>query len=268
MIDPEILAHYALGFERDRLSSESSKPIERVRTQDVLARVLPRVPARVLDVGGASGVYAAWLAGLGYRVHLIDPVPLHVEQAMEASAAAEAPFTAALGDARCLDEERESYDAVLLLGPLYHLIDAEDRVGALMEALRVVKKGGVVIVAAISRFASLLDGLASGSLGDPTFASMVEADLSDGIHRNPTNRPEWFTTAYFHRPDELADEVVASGLDLEQVLGVEGPGWLMGAATQSEQVDENVLRVARELEAEPSVVGASMHLLAVARRPG
>lgn len=267
MIDPEILAHYALGLERDRLSRGASTPIERTRTQDILGRVLPPIPARVLDVGGASGVYAAWLAGHGYRVHLVDPVPLHVQQAREASEAAEAPFTVALGDARALEEAAETYDAVLLLGPLYHLIDPDDRVAALKEASRVVKRGGVVVAAAISRFASLLDGLVSGTLDDPAFASMVEADLSTGIHRNPTNRPEWFTTAYFHRPEELTDEVVASGLELQGVLGVEGPGWLMGAATEGEQVDEQVLRVARDLEAEPSVVGASMHLLAVARRP-
>jgi ubiquinone/menaquinone biosynthesis C-methylase UbiE len=267
MIDPEILAHYALGLERDRLSRGVSTPIERLRTQEVLARVLPPMPARVLDVGGASGVYASWLAGCGYHVHLIDPVPLHVEQARESSDAGDAPFTVASGDARALEEADETYDAVLLLGPLYHLIERDDRIAALGEASRVVKRGGVVIAAAISRFASLLDGLVSGSLVDPAFASMVEADLSAGVHRNPTNHPEWFTTAYFHRPEELADEVVASGLDLDGVLGVEGPGWLMASGTESDDVDEQVLRVARDLEREPSMVGASMHLLAVARRP-
>ena len=74
-IDAEILAHYAEGREHARLTSAPS--LELLRTEVLLERFLPAPPARVLDVGGASGVYASWLSGRGYQVHLIDPVPLH-----------------------------------------------------------------------------------------------------------------------------------------------------------------------------------------------
>jgi ubiquinone/menaquinone biosynthesis C-methylase UbiE len=267
MIDPEILAHYDLGLERDRLSQGVSTPIERIRTQDILGRFLPPAPARVLDVGGASGVYALWLAGRGYDVHLVDPVPMHVDQARQASEQSGVPFTVGLGDARALEEPDASADAVLLLGPLYHLLDRSDRVLALSQAARVLKPGGVVVAAAISRFASLLDGMAEGVLADPTFSAIVETDLATGVHRNPTNRPEWFTTAYFHRPEELSGEITDSGLEFEEVLGVEGPGWLCTPPVDGDAVDEAVLQVARALESEPSVIGTSAHLIAVARRP-
>ena len=267
MIDPEILAHYELGEEHDRLGSGVSTPIERLRTQEILARVLPPAPASVLDVGGASGVYASWLAGRGYAVHLIDPVPLHIQQAQALAESLPKPFTAALGDARGLAERDGSVDAVMLLGPLYHLLDRGDRVLAWKEAARVVRPDGVVVAAAISRFASLLDGLTMENLDDPTFRGIVDADLETGIHRNPTDRPEWFTTAYFHRPEELASEVTDAGLEFEGVLGVEGPGWLCASPVDGDNVDEAVLRVARELESEPSVIGTSAHLLAVGRRP-
>lgn len=267
MIDPEILAHYDLGLERDRLSRGVSTPIERIRTQEILGQVLPPPPARVLDVGGASGVYASWLAAQGYAVHLIDPVPLHIEQAKQVAESLSAPFSVALGDARQLIESDGSVDAVLLLGPLYHLIDRADRVQAWKEAGRVVVPGGIVIGAAISRFASLLDGLAEGALDDPAFSAVVEADLETGVHLNPSERPEWFTTAYFHRPEELASEVADSGLEFGGVLGVEGPGWLCATSVDGDNVDESVLRVARALESEPSVIGSSAHLLAIARRP-
>ena len=112
----------------------------------LLERFLPAPPARVLDIGGASGVYASWLSGRGYQVHLIDPVPLHREQAM-----ADGRFSVASGDARHLAEDDGSYDAVLLLGPLYHLTDRTDRVGALAEARRVTRPGGIVAAAVISR---------------------------------------------------------------------------------------------------------------------
>ena len=75
----------------------------------------------------------------------------------------------------------------------------------------------------------LLDGLWRGWLGDPLFRAIAERDLVDGQHRNPdpARYPQWFTTAYFHRPEELVDEVRDAGFDAVSLLGVEGPGWLM-----------------------------------------
>ncbi|HEY6785838.1 MAG TPA: methyltransferase domain-containing protein, partial [Trebonia sp.] len=74
-IESEVLAHYAEGREHGRLTSRQS--LELLRTRVLLERFLPAAPARVLDVGGGSGVYASWLADRGYQVRLIDPVPLH-----------------------------------------------------------------------------------------------------------------------------------------------------------------------------------------------
>ena len=264
MIDPEILAHYELGHERDRLAQGISSPIEFARTKEILTRFLPPAPATVLDVGGASGAYATWLAELGYTVHLIDPVPLHIEQARQLSASGSDSFTVALGDARQLEAADGSLDAVLLLGPLYHLIESADRLQALAEAARVARPGGVIVVAGISRFASLLDGLASKHLDDQDFAAIVRDDLETGVHRNVDQRPGWFTTAYFHRPEELRAELVTAGLQVEALLGVEGPGWLTASDVDGE-VPEVLLWAARAVEAEPSAVGLSAHLLAIAR---
>jgi ubiquinone/menaquinone biosynthesis C-methylase UbiE len=257
-----MIAHYGTGYERDRLKAGTSR-IEFARTTELLGRHLPPPPAAALDVGGGPGAYASWLANAGYRVHLVDPVPLHVEQASEASAGGTL-FTASLGDARHLEDGDDSYDVVLLLGPLYHITDRDERVAALAEAGRVVRPDGVVVAAAISRFASLLDGLMHGYLSDPTFHSIVERDLADGQHRNPSDRQEWFTTAYFHRPDELAAEMEDAGLVFDALFGVEGPGWLAGSWDDPSGRDD-ILRVARALEREPTVIGVSAHLLAFAR---
>lgn len=266
-MDEEAIArHYLSGYERDRLAGGTSG-IEFARTKEVLQRFLPPPPAGVLDVGGGPGAYAGWLAGLGYQVHLIDPLAIHVEMATEAAKRASRPFTASLGDARRLDQPDAAFDAVLLLGPLYHLTKRSERLQALREAARVARPGGIIAAAAISRFASLFDGLVSGYLGDPTFDAIVERDLLEGQHRNPTERIEWFTTAYFHHPAELQSEVVAASLAFEALFGIEGPGWLLQEVGADNERWEHVIRVARAIEQEPTLLGLSAHLLVIARKP-
>jgi ubiquinone/menaquinone biosynthesis C-methylase UbiE len=265
----EILAHYARGQEAARLLTGKNQ-LELARTQELLVRHLPPPPRVVLDVGGGPGVYACWLARQGYAVHLVDAVPLHVEQARAASARQPEHAVASLrvGDARRLDEADASVDAVLLLGPLYHLTERADRLTALREARRVLKPAALVFAAAVGRFASLFDGLFHEMYADPDFAAIVERDLRDGQHRNPTPR-DYFTTAFFHRPDELAGEVREAGFAVEDVVGVEGPGGLLpDFARRWADPDERarLLWVARVLEREPSLLGMSDHLLAVARR--
>jgi ubiquinone/menaquinone biosynthesis C-methylase UbiE len=269
--DAEAVAtYYALGLERDRLTSGTGA-LELARTQTLLERYLPPPPAVIADVGGGPGRYALWLAERGYRVHLVDPIPLHIEQARAASGArANAALASAeVGDARALELQNERADGVLLLGPLYHLPERADRIQALAEARRVCRRGGVIVAAAISRFASTLDGLRGGYLEDPAFASIAAGDREDGRHRNPTGDPRYFTTAYFHRPEELAEECSAAGLTHEATLAVEGVGWLLPDLDTRLADDRRravLLDAIAAVEAEPALVGASAHLLAVARK--
>jgi SAM-dependent methyltransferase len=219
----------------------------------------------VLDVGGAAGIYARWLTELGYEVHLVDPVQEHV-QAARASAPPIA--SARLGDARSLDRADESVDAVLLLGPLYHLTESEDRHRALAEAWRVLRPGGLVAAAAISRFASLLDGVMRDYLEDPRYAAIVERDLRDGQHRDATGR--YFTTAYLHAPDELEGEVRDAGFVETATLAVEGiGGWQpeVGAWMADPARRDRLLAAIRAVEREPSLMGLGPHLLVIGRRP-
>jgi SAM-dependent methyltransferase len=258
--------HYSGGVEEGRLDRGTSS-LEYERTKELLDRFLPPPPASVLDVGGGPGAYSAWLAQRGYQTHLIDPVPLHVEQAVARANRLGLDYTAALGDARALEEDAVSWDAVLMLGPLYHLTDHKDRIQALREARRVVRPGGIVAVAMISRFASLFDAVVHGYLDDPDFAQIVERDLRDGQHRNPTGNPDWFTTAYFHRPEEIPAEFAAAGLHLEGLFGIEGLGHLVPDLLDEPAGRARLIRAARAIEEEPSLSGLSDHLLAIAR-PG
>jgi ubiquinone/menaquinone biosynthesis C-methylase UbiE len=269
-MDPAIESHYGTGYERARLFPGGTPALEFVRSIELLDRLLPAPPARVLDVGGGPGTYAAPLARRGYRVHLVDAMPLHVEQALQvAGSDPAAAFTAVLGDARDLPATAGSQDAVLLFGPLYHLTEAGHRRQALAEARRVLRPGGRLVAVAISRFASLLDGVYEDWLDDPQFRRIVDQDLADGQHRNPdpVGTPERFTTAYFHTPDGLASEVGQAGFTGTALYGVEGPCWPLRRDWADPRRREQMLFAARAVETQPSMLGFSLHLIAAAAKP-
>lgn len=269
-IDPAIADFYHRTPEEDRLQ-QGAFILEELRTRELIERHAPPPPATVLDIGGAAGAYALWLAEAGYAVHLVDPVQRLVEQAERRSAAYRRPLASCrVGDARALAFPDGSADIVLLLGPLYHLTESADRSRALGEARRVLRPGGRLFAAAISRWASALDGLSRDLFRDPRFAAIVEQDLRDGRHRNTTERLDYFTTAYFHRPDELRAEVVEAGFMIDGEYGIEGPGWMLpDVAERLADPDRraHLLQVARQLELEPAILGVSAHLLVVARTP-
>ena len=119
-----------------------------------------------------------------------------------------------------------------MLGPLYHLTTRDDRITAISEARRALRHDGVVLAAAITRCVSALDGLRSHLFDDPVFGEIVKRDLPEGQHRDALpdgsrGRQSYFTTAYSHRPEELADELGAAGLRHYATLAVEGPAWLL-----------------------------------------
>ena len=268
-VDSAIADYYLNAPEEHRLERGASL-LEALRTRELIGRFAPKAPATVCDIGGAAGAYALWLASRGYTVHLVDPVERLVQEASRRSEESLHPITSCqIGDARCLPFADQSADVVLLLGPLYHLTQMQDRARALAEAARVLKPGGYLFAAAISRWVSTLDGLASDLFSDPEFGAIAAQDMLDGQHRNNTARLDYFTTSYFHRPDDLRAEILGSGLELMGVFGVEGPGWILHdvadrLANPRRRLD--LLRVARQLEAEPAMLGMSAHLLGVARK--
>jgi SAM-dependent methyltransferase len=251
--------YYSRGGEVDRLNVGVGR-LEFLRTQDVLRRLLPRAPARVLDVGGGAGVHARWLADDGYRVRLVDPMPLHVHHA-----AAIAGVDAVLGDARRLAEPEATYQAVLLLGPLYHLPERRDRVTALKEAVRVAAPGGIVVAATISRYAGLYDTLVRRSYLDPEVRRITDAEVVTGVHE-PFGQ-DLFTHAYFHHPDEIVDEFRDAGMSRVTRYALEGGAWLFADRDGWLEGDERtttLLEALRSVEQEPSLFGVSSHLLTVA----
>ena len=157
-----------------------------------------------------------------------------------------------------------------MLGPLYHLVERLDRLQALYEARRILRPRSVLFAGSISRFASLIDGLSRGFFQDADFRKIVETDLTHGLHRNPTSQAAYFTTAHFHRPEELGAEVSDAGFGDVQLFAIQGPAWstaqfrnIWNDAVQRQKL----LEFLSLIESEPSIQGASAHVMAVAFRP-
>jgi len=266
----DIVSFYGAADEKGRLLTGLG-PLEFARTKEILQRHLAPPPAVILDVGGATGRYSLWLAKEGYEVHLIDPVPGHIEEARQASFdQPETPIKSiSLGDARRLEFADGTADAVLMFGPLYHLTRIEDRLQALREADRVLRIGGLIFAVGISRFASSLEGLVNGHIANDEFVSIIVQDLKDGQHRNPTGNLTYFTDAHFHRPEELRGEVEDAGFAPVALLMIDPfayhlEGFFRNWSDASKR--EQMLDILRKIESEPSLMGAGPHLMCVGRK--
>lgn len=259
--------YYERGLEANRLSADGAGRLEFERTKEIVLRRLPPAPATIADIGGGPGRYSLWLAELGYRVLHRDLVPLHVEQVRQATGN-DVAIDAALGDARSLDLADASVDAVLLLGPLYHLQRRADRIQALREAGRIVRPGGPVFAAAISRWAARLDGVLQKRLYQdvPQFLQFVDPLERTGVM--PAVVPGWFC-GYAHRPGQLRAEFASSGLAVADLVCVEGAGYLLNDLDErmADAADwQVVLDTARAHERVPELMGLGPHLLATGLR--
>lgn len=264
-LDPAVRAYYEQGTEAGRLLGGTLKgALELERTKELILRDLPPGTLDVLDVGGGAGVYASWLADQGHRVSLIEPIPVHVQQAREA----DGRITAELGDARDLSSDDRSVDLVLLLGPLYHLLDGDERVAALSEAHCVLRPGDTLIAAGIARFSFLLDLLVVRD-------EIHEAGLLEAVSRTVAtgeflgDEYEMFTNAYLHLPEELSQETQTAGFTSPQIFSIESFGCLVpdfADRWEDPKRRKALLEAVRLIEAEPSIQAAAGHLLAVAEK--
>jgi ubiquinone/menaquinone biosynthesis C-methylase UbiE len=261
----EIINYYTNCNEKERLAYEYS--IEKIRSQEIISRYLSKDNLKILDIGGANGVYSFWLAALGHEVDLIDMTPKHIEQAKDYERANKIKLRSmTIGDACSLPFDDNTYDIVLLMGPIYHLQDRAQRIKALLEAKRVLKSNGIIFIAAVSRYSAMLDGYKFDLIEDSIFRKIFTDDVRNGNHTNFTGKEKYFTTSFFHHPDELKSEIEESGIDLQKILSVEGFTCCitdLDNKLKNEQYREWLLDSLRQTEEESPILGMGNHFLAI-----
>ncbi|MFD7161058.1 class I SAM-dependent methyltransferase [Kribbella sp. NPDC059898] len=267
-VDPAIHTHYSSRWdEAARLSATVKGRLEQTRLYEFLGQWFPPAPARVADIGGGPGVHAGWLKDHGYDVVLLDPIRRHIDQAKAAG------ITAELGDGRRLPWANESFDAVLMAGPLYHLPEPCDRRLALREALRVLRPGGVLAVVAINRAANLIGSTIANTL------LTRHGIVSDILETGHSSANERMANCYYHRESELRSELMSAGLRPVSIFGLTGPGgWLtvmidahFKGQPYSDKLAEHdpldtALECSRLADRMPELVAASSLFLAVGHK--
>ncbi len=267
-----VRAHYQTYAteELERLARDRYARIEFEVTWRFLSEVLPAAPpgARVLDAGSGPGRYAVALAQAGHRVTLLDLSAHCLELAEEWArlAGVESQIEDIVeGDVRDLSRWPDaSFDAVLLLGPLYHLLSAPERRRCVMEAHRVLKPGGPVVASAIARFTPAR--LALKYWPDQVDAPELRQALATGAA--PAVPGAAWTDAAYLRPHDLRRLFQRNGFQTHALAAAEGFAAFMEDAINrlSDEQWPPWLRLIVETCTEPALLGAAAHILYVGRR--
>ena len=267
----KIKQYYSNEIEKNRLELDFFM-LEGIRTKDIISRYLVKDKMNIIDIGGGAGYYSFWLQDKGHSVSLVDLSPKNIELAKKHSLATGIQLANfKIGDATDLNFEDETFDLVLLCGPLYHLTDKEERLKALSEAKRILKPNGMLLTAIISRYASLIDGFNRDLISDDDFEKILIDDLNTGIHLNPTENLDYFTTAYFHTPSEIKAEIVESKLKLDKLIAIESFGWLannLKAKSEDLTYMKKLRKIINMVETNDDIIAISPHIMAIARREG
>jgi len=238
-------------------------------TLRALGEYLPLAPAKVIDIGGGPGRYAFALTELGYEVTLVDLSEGNLAFARQKSADVNIRL-AGTHQANAMDLsifQAESFDVTLLMGPLYHLLSQEERLLALLEARSLLKPGGLIFAAFISRFAAFRDAASKGASWVLDRPDTTEKLLSTGVD---VNDAEGFTDAYFAHPDEVIPLGEAAGFETLLLMGCEGIVAGHEAYVNSLEGEnfEKWTDLNYRLSKDPAAIGAADHILYIGRKPG
>lgn len=266
----KILKYYNQFDEWGRLDRE---PIEFQVNWHYIKKYLPKEGA-ILDNGAGPGKYSIELAKEGYRVTLTDLTPrlvsiaeekakgLGLDQQFDSFHAADARNLAILED--------EQFDASLMLGPLYHLQDENDRIQAIEELKRVTKKDGIVFVAFMARIRHILTSLLYPENWKPHDNMDTINHFSETGVFNHADEGR-FTGAYYFNIEDITPFMEEHGFETVELIG-SNVGAILGKDNwnywngKGEQEVEKILALIKERAADPHILGISSHLLYIGRK--
>ena len=248
----DIIDYYRRYNEDDRLKTAFGR-LEEEHTRRLILRHILNNADVIFDIGGGTGAYALWLAGLGYVVNYSDIVPDHVQLFEQRVGTGAINIAYSIQDARELSFDDDRADVIILNGPLYHLCDRNERSQVLREACRVLKHGGRLLAFTISRFAGAQYAISSGRIFEQGYFDMVVHEIATGIRKNQSTLLT-FDSAYFHTQDEIEAEMREAGfqsISSYGVLGLSGNLPDLEAVVDDDDKRQRLLALAEIMEPYP-----------------
>jgi ubiquinone/menaquinone biosynthesis C-methylase UbiE len=267
---------YEISADREwaRLEQPTDGRLEFAVHKAWIARHLPPPPARVLDIGGGPGRYSIWLAKRGYSATLADLSPSLLDVAREKAAEAGVELEGIV-EANATDLSQfgdGSFDAVLCMGPLYHLVEAGDRNRVALELFRILKPGGAVFATFLNRFQTLAVAINQ----DIPFFTSYTADIVKRYHETGIldwrNIPGTFNLAYLYYPHEIAPFMEAAGFRTRTMVASQSSVALAQKhlalfADRQSELYEWVLEGLIEQADDPSILGSGFHIMYIGEKP-
>ncbi|MDO6739238.1 class I SAM-dependent methyltransferase [Wenyingzhuangia sp. 2_MG-2023] len=268
LISRDIDVFYTKASEETRLE-KGMGIFEFERIKELILKYIAKPNAKIIDVGGGTGKYSEWLAKQGHEVYMVEPVEKHLKIAQKRADKLKNKFAVIAGEAQHLDFKNNFADLVIIHGPLYHLQKKEDRLEAIAEAKRVLKKDGIILGFAINHAASTIVGLLQGLIHKKPFFDMCKEELTTGIHLPPNEYPWLLAEAYYHKPTELKQEFLSQDLQLINLVAVEGITWLdkdYFANMLHKKNQKNLAELTKITENNEELLAFSPHMMLVAKK--
>jgi len=222
----------------------------------------------VLDIGGGPGRYSLYLAGCGCNVTLFDLSPANTAFGAAMAKKEGLSLKTVTGDAREADKLVQStYDHVLLMGPMYHLLEEPDRVKAVEAAMKLLKPGGVLFVSFINLFA----GVVYMAKWDPALVnSTVECEMKyrECVLNQTSYAGQAFTQAFFISQDEVLPFMSQFPLEKLHLIGQEGilSPCEQNIMSQPPEIIDAWLDFAEKLLDREDLLSWSEHLMYIGRK--
>ncbi|MFF2886606.1 class I SAM-dependent methyltransferase [Paenibacillus sp. NPDC057967] len=263
--------YYETFDEWGRLDRE---PLEFYVNLHYLRRYLP-AGGHIADIGSGPGKYAIELAKSGYRVGLTDLIPRFVAEAQEKASAAGvvSQFSGFhISNATTLDcFADESFDAAIMMGPLYHLQEQEERIQAIRELRRVTKPGGIVGAAFMPRIAFLQQSIRNPMQWKPNdrMDALIEFSRTGVYNHSDAGR---FTGVYFEQIEHIIPQMEGEGFETLNLVGTDCFASALDHQAyeywrgQGEETYHQLMELIIEWSTDPSMLGSSTHLLYIGRR--
>lgn len=260
----ENIYHYYENYSEDtRLIKDKTHQVEFDTTVNILDKMI-NASSSILDVGAGTGRYSFYLAEKGHQVYALEYTPHNlqiIESKLKGFTASE-NITAAQGDGRDLSRfEDNCFDAVLCMGPIYHLSNQTDRAKCVSECVRVLRPGGILAVAYINKFASFLYQF-------KTDKSLIQVEEGKRLLEEGCFYGDQRDNFYFTSPQDMESLVKGYPVEIVTNAGTDGIGYMLKDIVDHMNETEYQLWLQHHMMLceQPSLLGYSLHGLLLCRK--